>query len=117
MSLPSKSPDRDQRYGRSGPVLQTFATDRALGGEFHLEVVRGHGRLGNGGENLDWSSARKQAILADRLYGAVKVGIDDTMIENLHKQLRELNPHAAIDEANRRRPRSEASDEGGRRRR
>ena len=27
-----------------GPILQTFATDRALGGEFHVEVVRDRGR-------------------------------------------------------------------------
>ena len=31
--------DRDLGPRRSGPILQTFSTDRALGGEFHIDVV------------------------------------------------------------------------------
>ena len=29
-----------------GPILQTFSTDRALGGEFHIDVVLDRGRCG-----------------------------------------------------------------------
>ena len=50
------------------PILQTFSTDRALGAEFHIEVmlavvdaVTGEATLNNAAE------ARKQVILADRL--------------------------------------------------
>jgi G3E family GTPase len=51
-----------------GPILQTFATDRALGREFHLQalvtVVDAPGGLGN----LEtMPEARKQVALADRL--------------------------------------------------
>src|SRR5713226_7997968 len=49
-----------------GPILQTFATDRALGGEFHVEVVVTMVDAVGGLATLDWSAeARKQAILAD----------------------------------------------------
>src|SRR5436853_4035465 len=51
-----------------GPILQTFATDRALGGEFHVEVVLAIIDAVTGGATLQWSAeARKQVILADRL--------------------------------------------------
>ena len=51
-----------------GPILQTFATDRALGGEFHVEVVVAVVDAASGLDTLDWSAeARKQIILADRL--------------------------------------------------
>src|SRR6266478_2096486 len=51
-----------------GPILQTFATDRALGGEFHVEVVATMVDAVGGLDTLDWSAeARKQVILADRL--------------------------------------------------
>ena len=51
-----------------GPILQTFATDRALGGEFHVEVVVTMVDAVSGLDTLEWSAeARKQAILADRL--------------------------------------------------
>ncbi|MFL5098315.1 MAG: CobW family GTP-binding protein, partial [Xanthobacteraceae bacterium] len=51
-----------------GPLLQTFATDRALGGEFSVEVVLAVIDAANGPATLDWSAeARKQVILADRL--------------------------------------------------
>jgi hypothetical protein len=45
-----------------GPILQTFATDRALGGEFHVEVVVTMVDATGGLRTLDWSAeARKQA--------------------------------------------------------
>ena len=50
------------------PILQTFATDRALGEVFHLEAVLTVVDAATGREILEWSTeARKQAILADRL--------------------------------------------------
>src|ERR1700729_1281056 len=50
------------------PILQTFSTDRALGGEFHIDVVLAVVDAGNGDAALDSApEARKQAILADRL--------------------------------------------------
>src|SRR6202008_458151 len=51
-----------------GPILQTFATDRALGGELFVEVVATVVDAAAGLETLEWSAeARKQVILADRL--------------------------------------------------
>ncbi|MBN8920702.1 MAG: GTP-binding protein, partial [Rhizobiales bacterium] len=51
-----------------GPVLQTFATDRALGGEFHLELAVTLVDAETAESTLEWSpEARKQIILADRL--------------------------------------------------
>ena len=50
------------------PILQTFATDRALGSVFHVEAVVTVVDAVTGVETLGWSAeARKQAILADRL--------------------------------------------------
>src|SRR4029450_1046365 len=50
------------------PILQTFATDRALGSVFHVEPVITVVDAVTGGDTLSWSAeARKQAILADRL--------------------------------------------------
>src|SRR2546422_2022331 len=51
-----------------GPILQTFATDRALGSEFHVETVAAVIDAVSGLETLGWSAeARKQGIFADRL--------------------------------------------------
>src|SRR5262244_2581908 len=51
-----------------GPILQTFATDRALGAEFHAEVALAVVDAVGGLDTLAWSAeARKQVILADRL--------------------------------------------------
>jgi G3E family GTPase len=50
------------------PILQTFATDRALGRVFHIEAVVTVVDAETGLDTLGWSAeARKQAILADRL--------------------------------------------------
>jgi G3E family GTPase len=50
------------------PILQTFATDRALGDMFHVEAVVTAVDAVTGADTLGWSAeARKQAILADRL--------------------------------------------------
>jgi len=51
-----------------GPILQTFATDRALGSEFHVEAVIAVIEAVSGLDTLGWSAeARRQVILADRL--------------------------------------------------
>lgn len=51
-----------------GPVLQTFATDRALGREFHLQALITVIDAVNGAANLErMPEARKQVALADRI--------------------------------------------------
>ena len=82
------------------PILQTFATDRALGEVFHLEVVITVVDAENGLDTLGWSSeARKQAILADRLV-ITKTDIAGASAgEALRARLRQLNAGAEIYEA------------------
>jgi G3E family GTPase len=51
-----------------GPVLQTFASDRALGEEFHLQSLVAIVDAPNGAGNLaDMPEARHQVALADRI--------------------------------------------------
>jgi G3E family GTPase len=80
------------------PILQTFSTDRALGGEFHIDVllavvdaVNGEAALGSAPE------ARKQAILADRLVISKADLAATASVERLTRRLQQLNPRAAID--------------------
>ena len=82
------------------PILQTFATDRALGEEFFVEAVVTVVDAETGGETLGWSAeARRQAILADRLIIS-KVDIaGEGAADALAAQLRALNPGAEIVEA------------------
>ncbi len=79
------------------PILQTFATDRALGDMFHVEAVVTVVDAVTGGETLGWSAeARKQAILADRLV-ITKTDIAGAgAAEVLATQLRALNPGAEL---------------------
>ena len=78
------------------PILQTFATDRALGGVFHVEAVIAVVDAENGVKTLDWSSeARKQVILADRLV-VTKTDIAKEATGALTAQLRKLNAAADI---------------------
>lgn len=78
------------------PILQTFATDRALGEVFHVEVVLTLVDAENGLDTLGWSSeARKQVILADRLVVA-KSDIARGAVERLMAELRKLNAGAEI---------------------
>jgi G3E family GTPase len=83
-----------------GPILQTFATDRALGGEFHVEVVVTVVDAVTGPDTLAWSAeARKQVILADRLVLAktdLAKAQDRQAAKRLRARLRALNPRAAI---------------------
>jgi G3E family GTPase len=83
-----------------GPILQTFATDRALGGEFFIEVVVAAVDAATGLETLGWAvEARKQAILADRLIITKGDLADPSECSQLAERLRLLNPHAAIETA------------------
>ena len=80
-----------------GPILQTFATDRALGAEFHAEVVVTMVDAATGLDTLEWSAeARKQAILADRLVISKTDLAKGRSVERLTARLRALNPHATM---------------------
>jgi G3E family GTPase len=79
------------------PILQTFSTDRALGGEFHIDVVLAVVDAVNGEAALDSAAeARKQVILADRLVIS-KTDLARRTVERLTRRLQQLNPRAAID--------------------
>jgi len=82
------------------PILQTFATDRALGEVFHLDVVMTVVDAATGLDTLKWSSeARKQAILADRLV-ITKIDIaGEPAAAALAAEIRKLNANADITQA------------------
>jgi G3E family GTPase len=83
-----------------GPILQTFATDRALGGEFFVEVVVAVVDASCGSATLDWSAeARKQVLLADRLVVSKTDLCALETVAQLSARLRELNGTAPIDTA------------------
>src|SRR5580700_4590951 len=83
-----------------GPILQTFATDRALGGEFHIDLVLTVVDAVNGGAALDSAAeARKQVILADRLVISKTDLASPATVERLIQHLQKLNPRATIDVA------------------
>src|SRR3954467_1353533 len=82
------------------PILQTFSTDRALGGEFAIEVVLTVVDAVSGVKNLEKApEARKQAILADRIVISKTDLADAKAVEKLTAMLEDLNPRAAIDVA------------------
>jgi G3E family GTPase len=82
------------------PILQTFATDRALGGVFHVEALVTVVDAVTGGETLQWSAeARKQAILADRLIVTKTDIAGEGASASLATQLRALNTDAELHEA------------------
>ena len=79
------------------PILQTFATDRALGGEFFMEVVVTVVDTATGLDTIGWSSeSRKQVILADRLILSKTDLAEPGRGRRLRTRLRELNSHAEI---------------------
>jgi G3E family GTPase len=88
-----------------GPVLQTFASDRALGEEFHLQALVTVIDAVNGEANLDrMPEARQQAALADRIVLSKTDTADATTIARLTARIRELSAapimaasHGAID--------------------
>jgi G3E family GTPase len=80
-----------------GPILTTFATDRALGGEFCVETVLVAVDAATGLATLDaFSEARRQAILADRLVLTKTDLADEGAVTRLRERLRALNPRADI---------------------
>jgi G3E family GTPase len=83
-----------------GPILQTFATDRALGGEFHVEVLLALVDAMAGLDTLAWSAeARKQVILADRVVVSKADLASSGAVDLLIERLRQLNARAPIDVA------------------
>lgn len=80
------------------PILQTFSTDRALGGEFAIEVVLAVVDAATGLRNLAKApEARKQVILADRL-AVSKIDLAKSADKRkLVTKLKALNPRAEID--------------------
>jgi G3E family GTPase len=83
-----------------GPILQTFATDRALGDEFAIDVVTTVVDAPSGARNLETApEARKQVILADRLVVSKSDIADEDTLAALTAQLAALNPRASIDVA------------------
>jgi G3E family GTPase len=80
------------------PILQTFSTDRALGGEFHVDVVLTVVDAVTGEANLNSAAeARKQVILADCLVMSKTDLAETAAVERLTRRLQQLNPRAAID--------------------
>jgi G3E family GTPase len=80
------------------PILQTFSTDRALGGEFHIDVVLAVADAVNGETEIEAAAeARKQIILADRIVISKSDLATPTTVEGLTRRLQALNPRAAID--------------------
>jgi G3E family GTPase len=82
------------------PILQTFSTDRALAGEFHVDLVAAVADAATGKATLDWSAeARKQAILADLLIVTKGDLAGAEASAGLIAQLRNFNPRAMIVQA------------------
>jgi G3E family GTPase len=82
------------------PILTTFATDRALGGEFHVEAVITVIAAQSGVETIAaFAEARRQVILADRIVISKADIADDEAPAVLAARLRALNSRADIIEA------------------
>jgi G3E family GTPase len=83
-----------------GPILQTFATDQALGGEFFVEVVVAAVDASCGLATLDeFAEARKQGILADRLILTKTDLAERAVIARLRADLAAINRRAPIETA------------------
>jgi len=79
------------------PILQTFATDRALGEVFAVEAVVTVVDAETGADTLAWSAeARKQVILADRLVVTKTDIAGEGAGDALAARLRALNPGAEV---------------------
>jgi G3E family GTPase len=80
-----------------GPILRTFATDRALGDECHVDSVIAVADAVNGLTTLDqFPEARQQAMLADTLVVSKTDLATPDGRETLIARLRALNPRAGI---------------------
>jgi G3E family GTPase len=79
------------------PILQTFATDRALGDVFAVEAVVTVVDAVTGADTLSWSpEVRKQTILADRLVVTKTDIAGEAAADALAAHLRRLNPGAEL---------------------
>src|SRR5258708_11764496 len=82
------------------PILATFATDRALSGECHVEAVIAVIAAPNGLHTIEtFAEARRQIILADRIVISKTDIADADAPAVLTRALRELNRRACIIEA------------------
>jgi G3E family GTPase len=79
------------------PILTTFATDRALGGEFAVEAVITVIAAADGIRTIGrYAEARRQIMLADRIVISKADIADEDAVEVLAVRLRELNPRARV---------------------
>jgi G3E family GTPase len=79
------------------PILTTFATDRALGGEFFIEAVITVIAAGGGTKTIGkYAEARRQIMLADRVVISKTDIADEDAEYRLTSRLRELNPRARV---------------------
>jgi G3E family GTPase len=80
-----------------GPILTSFATDRALGGECHVETVIAVADVVTGLNALErFPEARRQAMLADTLVVTKADLSSSDRCKALIARLRSLNPRAGI---------------------
>jgi len=79
------------------PILTTFATDRALGGEFFVEAVITVIAAADGIRTIGkFAEARRQVMLADRIVISKADIADEDAVDTLTAGLRELNPRARV---------------------
>jgi G3E family GTPase len=80
-----------------GPVLQTFATDRGIGREFHLETVIAVADAPSIEANLaETEEAEQQIVMADRIVLSKCDLVTDGDAERLQAMLAGINPVAEI---------------------
>jgi G3E family GTPase len=79
------------------PILTTFATDRALGGEFYVETVMTVVATQPGAKTIDkYAEARRQVILADRVVLSKTDIADETSLDKVVERIAALNPRAEV---------------------
>jgi G3E family GTPase len=79
------------------PILTTFATDRALGGEFFVEAVIAVIAAADGIRTVEkFAEARRQIMLADRIVISKTDIADEDAADTLTARLRTLNPRARV---------------------
>lgn len=79
------------------PILQSFATDRALGDRFYVEAVIAVADAAAGTTTLGTAAeARKQAILADRIVVTKTDLARPAQTAALTERLKQLNPRAKL---------------------
>jgi G3E family GTPase len=79
------------------PILTTFATDPALGGEFFVEAVVTVIGAATGGDTITrFVEARRQVLLADRIVVSKTDLVDADQVAALTAELADLNPRARL---------------------